>query len=216
MIYPLTHAQECQFYYPQTKGAELVYNNYDKKGKLTGTSSQKVIEYNKTANGAEATILVKSADDKGKNVTESQLKVKCESGVFYFDMKGYLQQNMSAYEGMEVKMDFQNLEMPSNLKAGDKLKDGWIKMEISNAGIKLMTMEIDITNRTVEGKESITTAAGTFDCYKLKQNISTQMGMKFEAKSTQWMNPGTGMIKSESYSTDNILTSSTVLEKINK
>ena len=162
-------AQECQFYYPEVKGAELVYKSFDKKGKLSGTTADKVTEYNKTVNGADATIHVKSSDAKGKLISESDLKVKCENGVFYFDMSGYLNQSASAYKGMDVKMESNNLEMPSKLMAGDKLKDGWVKMTIS--GPFKMTMEISISDRVIEKKESITTEAGTFDCYKINLTL---------------------------------------------
>jgi hypothetical protein len=216
ILYPFLSAQKCEFYYPQNKGVELVYKNYDKKGKLTGTSSQKVTDYKETSTGAEATIVVKTTDDKGKTSPESKLNVKCEAGVFYFDMKGYLNQDPNAYQGMEVKMDALNLEMPSSLKAGDKLKDGWVKMDVSSGGMKIMSMEVDITDRTVEGKENVTTPAGTFDCLKISQKATTKMGMKIESKTTQWMCSGTGMIKTETYSSDGKLAGSTVLEAINK
>jgi len=212
---PFISAQKCDFYYPQTKGAELVYKNYDKNGKSTGTSTQKVVDYKETATGSEATISNKSTDTKGKT-TEAQLNVKCEGGIFYFDMKGYLNQDPNAYQGMDVKMDAHNLEMPSNLKAGDKMKDGWVKMDVSSGGMKIMSMQIDITDRTVVGKESVTTPAGTFDCLKISQNATTKMGMTITSKSTQWMCSGTGMIKTETYSSDGKLAGSTILEAINK
>ena len=215
-LLPFLSAQKCEFYYPKNKGAELVYKNFDKNGKLTGTSSQKVTDYTETATGSEATITVKTTDAKGKTSPESQLKVKCEGGIFYFDMKGYLNQDPNAYQGMDVKMDAQNLEMPSSLKVGDKMKDGWVKMDVSSGGMKIMSMQIDITDRTVVGKESVTTPAGTFGCLKISQNATTKMGMTITSKTTQWMCSGTGMIKTETYSSDGKLAGSTVLEAINK
>jgi hypothetical protein len=211
-------AQECVFYYPETKGAELVYKSFDKKGKLSATTSQKVTEYSKTANGAEATIHVKSSDDKGKNISESDLHVKCEAGTFYFDMEGYLnQQALKGMEGMEIKMEHDNLQMPSNMKVGDKLKDGWIKLTVTAGGMTVMTMEITISNRLVEKKESITTEAGTFECLKINQTVTSKVPMKIESKSSEWLSKGTGLIKSESYSSDgSSITSSMLLSEIKK
>jgi hypothetical protein len=208
------NAQECQFYYPEVKGAELVYKSFDKKGKLSGTSTSQVTEYNRIASGATATIHSKSSDAKGKVVSEGDLKVKCENGIFYFDMTGFLNQSASAYQGMDVKMESNNLEMPSKLSIGDKLKDGWVKMTIS--GPFKMSMEITISDRIIEKKESITTEAGTFDCYKINQTVTTNGPMKMVSKSSEWLSAGTGMIKTENYANDGSLMSSMQLSSIKK
>lgn len=46
-------------------------------------------------------------------------------------------------------------------------------------------MKITIYNRKVEGKDSITTTAGTFDCYKISYDIKVEsslaMGMNLPA-----------------------------------
>jgi hypothetical protein len=210
------NAQECQFYYPELKGAELIYKSFDKKGKLSGTSANKVMEYTKTAGGANATIHVKSSDAKGKVISESDLKVKCENGIFYFDMAGYLNQSTTAYEGMDVKMESNNLEMPSKLTVGDKLKDGWVKFTVSNAAFTIMSMEITISDRIVEKKESVTTEAGTFDCFKINQTVTSKVPIKFVTKSSEWLSAGTGVVKTESYANDGSLTSSMQLSEIKK
>jgi hypothetical protein len=209
-------AQECQFYYPELKGAELVYKSFDKKGKLSGTATSKVTDYTKTAVGANATIHAKNSDAKGKLISESDLKVKCENGVFYFDMAGYLNQSTTAYEGMDVKMESNNLEMPSKLVAGDKLKDGWVKFTVSNASFTIMSMEITISDRVVEKKETITTEAGTFECYKINQTVTSKVPIKFVTKSSEWLCAGTGLIKNESYSNDGAIMSSMQLSEIKK
>jgi len=210
-------AQECDFYYPENEGAELVYKNFDKKGKLSGTNTQKVTKYSKTATGAEATIHVKSTDEKGKDAFESDLNVKCENGIFYFDMESYVnQQSLKGMEGMEFVVEHENLEMPSSLKVGDKLKDGWIRIKISTGAMVIMSMEVTISDRLVEKKESITTEAGTFDCYKINQTVRSKMPMKIETKSSEWLSKGSGIIKSENYSSDGSITSSMVLSAINK
>jgi hypothetical protein len=193
--------QDCIFYYPENEGAELVYQHYDNKDKPSGKSSQKVSVYNQTATGAEATILVKSYDEKEKLQADYELAVKCEAGVFYFDMSGYLNQEMiGAYENMELKVQTNNLEMPSKLKVGENLKDGSITMEISSGGMKIMTMEVVVSDRNVLAEENVTTPAGTFMCYKITQTVTTKMGMQMVVKSTDWLSPGVGMVKSESYS----------------
>ena len=213
----LVFGQECIFYYPETEGAELVYQHFDNKDKITGKTSQKVTVYRQTANGAEAEIAVKSFDDKGELIADYLLEVRCEAGIFYFDISGYINQEMiKAYENMEMKVSTENLEMPSNLKEGQILKDGKITMDISNSGMKLMTMEVDISDRKVVGKENVTPPAGRFECYKITQTTTTKMGMKMVVKSTEWLSPGTGMIKSESYSGSDKYMGKSELVEINR
>lgn len=201
LITGIVAGQDCVFYYPETEGAELVYQHYDKKGDPSGKTSQRVTVYKQTEMGAEAEIEVKSYDDKGKQLAQNTLEVKCEKGIFYFDMSGYLNQEMmSAYESMEIRVETDNLEMPSNLKVGEKLKDGIITIDISSNGMKLMTMEVIVSDRNVLSREDVTTPAGTFNCFKIAQTVTTKMGMQMVVKSIDWLSPGTGMIKSESFS----------------
>lgn len=193
--------QECIFFYPEMEGAELTYQNYDKKGEITGSYFQKVTSYKKTTNGAEATIFFKTFDKKDKPVTEATLEVACEEGIFYFDMRGFINQQMiSAYEDMEISVETENLEMPGKMNVGDVLKDGFLTMDISSSGMKIMTMKITISDRKVETKESVTTRAGTYDCFKISSVTTTKSPMKMVINSTEWFSVGTGLVKSESYS----------------
>lgn len=209
--------QDCIFYYPETEGAELVYRHYDKKDKSTGKSSQKVKVYKKTGTGAEAEIQVKSYDEKDKLLAEYELDVRCEAGIFYFDMSGYLNREMmSAYENMDLKVQTNNLEMPSKLKVGEILKDGSITMEISSGGMKIMTIQVIISDRKVLAEENVTTSAGTFKCYKISQTVITKMGMQMVVKSTDWFSQGIGMVKSESYSGSDKFYGRTELIEINQ
>ena len=195
------YSQECDFFYPEMEGAELIYQQFDKNGEISGSTSQKVSKFKKTFDGAEATILLITFDKKNKPVSESYLEVSCKSGIFYFDMRGYINQQMvSAYEDMEVVVHTENLEMPGRLNIGDDLKDGFLTMEISNSGVKFMTMQISITDRKVESLESVTTKAGSFECYKISSKVITKTPVKMEMNTKEWYSVGTGLIKSESYS----------------
>ncbi|MGD2035673.1 MAG: hypothetical protein PVF73_11485 [Bacteroidales bacterium] len=197
----LLFGQECSFYYPRMEGTELVYQHYYKKGDPSGSSSHRVTHYKEFPGGAEATILFRTFDKKGKPVSESTLEVKCESGTFYFDMRGYINQQMvSAYEDMEVKVETDNLELPGNISPGDVLKDGSVTMDVSSSGLKIMSMKTSVTDRKVEAKESVTTKAGTFDCYRISSVVTTASPVKIVMETMEWFSPGTGMIKSESYS----------------
>ncbi len=123
---------------------------------------------------------------------------------------------MAAYKDMNVSIKADKLEMSRQLKAGDRLSDGNLTMEVSTNDFKIMTITILVTDRVVEGTESITTPAGTYPCYKIKQKVISRFGVTMETNSIEWYCEGTGLIKSESYSNDGKLTSRTELIELKR
>jgi hypothetical protein len=216
-VYAGVMAQDCPMYYPDVENAQLEYKQYDKKGGLTGSSIQKITSVKKLAGSTELEITAESFDAKGKCQGSVQLKSRCEGGVYYVDMKNYMnQETMESYEDMEMTIEGGNLELPSNMKAGDVLKNGDMKMSFSSGGMTIMNMTISVTNRKVEAVENLTTPAGTFECYKISSDVSTKMMISVKAKSVEWYAKNVGMVKSESYSADGKLMGSSVLASIKK
>jgi len=126
-------AQDCPMYYPDMENAVLEYKQYDKKGGLTGSSVQKVTNIRKAAGTTEVTVTAESFDAKGKSLGTAQLTARCEGGVYYIDMKNYMnQQSMESYKDMEMTVEGGNLELPASMKAGDLLKSGDMKMSFSS------------------------------------------------------------------------------------
>jgi hypothetical protein len=205
-------AQDCQMYYPSKEGTQLGYNQYDKKGNLSGSSLQKITAVKTGANSITAEISAETFDAKGKSQGTVELTARCEAGVYFIDMQNYLgSQQTDAYKDMEVSVEGGNLEMPSGLKAGDVLKDGNLKMSFSSGGMTVMNMTVAITNRKVVATESVTTPAGTFECVKISYDIATKMMINVKMKGVEWYSKNVGLVKSESYTTDGKLMGSTVL-----
>jgi len=209
-------AQECVFYYPKTQGATLEYKSFDKKDKLTGRSTQKVKEIIENGDVLKATIEYQSFDAKGKELGINEYTVKCENGIYSVDMRSFLDaQTMASYKDMKIDITSNSLEMPSEMKVGDQLKEGKLVVSISSEGMPIMTMTTTISDRKVDARESVTTEAGTFECFKITYTITTKMmiGMRFEA--AEWYSEGIGSVKTESYSKGNKM-SSTLLTGIKK
>lgn len=102
---------------------------------------------------------------------------------------------------MEMKFSGTDLEFPSALVPGTNLPDGTFTMEAFMNGIKMITLNVTITNRKVLSKESITVPAGTFECYKISYDSELKAG--FAKKSytyVTWFAPEVGAVKSEYYS----------------
>ena len=111
----------------------------------------------------------------------------------------------------DAKVENVYIEYPSNMTAGDNLKDGHMELEMYNKGMK-QTLTLDVINRKVEGKEKITTPAGSWDCYKITNNTKMKMktmgiGVPMNMDVTEWFAPGFGVVKTQSKYGETAITS---------
>jgi hypothetical protein len=200
-IVSFTFSQDCKMFYPIEEGTEIEITNYDKKDNVSGTSIQKITSKEEDGENITLGIYQETHDDKGELLGSGEFEIRCEGGTFYVDMRSYLDDKaMSAYEGMEIAVEASDMEMPNDMNIGQALPDASITAVISNQGIKMLTMTINITNRKVEAIEDVTTPAGTFECYKLTYDINTKMMIKIEGHAVEWLSEDVGMVRSESYS----------------
>jgi len=194
-------AQECKIYFPDNVGNVREMKTYDQKNKLTGVMRQEILD--KKVSGNDVHLKVRSTmytpDDK--QTSSMELDLLCEKGVFKFDMKNFMDPNtMDAYKDMQVEMSGTQLAYPSRIQSGEKLPDGMFQMVVRNNNITLLTMITNITNRQVEGTETITTEAGTFNCYKIRYNMSVKAGFITTTMSAiEWIADGVGLVRSESF-----------------
>jgi hypothetical protein len=79
-----------------------------------------------------------------------------------------------------------------------------------------MTMRQKEISRKVEKKESITTSAGTFECFKIVSESEMKMMVKKTSKTAVWFAKGVGMVKMESYNKKNEVEASMLLTKLEK
>ncbi len=169
-------SQDCTSYYFLQAGKTIEMTIYNKKGEPNG---KQVIQVTNVTPGSEtaATLNSEMFDKKGKSIAKSVSNIKCASGVMMVDMKMSMpQQQSEQFAKADAKTENFFIEYPSSMKEGDKLKDGNMNMEIDNNGMK-QTISMVTSDRVVQGKESVTTPAGTWDCYKIsyhtKMNVKT-------------------------------------------
>jgi hypothetical protein len=197
-------AQDCSNYYylQNNKTIEMTISN--NKGKESGKMIYSISNSSKAGNTHSATINSEFIDSKGKSITKAVNNVKCEAGVMKMDMKMFIpaaQQEQLASGAASASNVY--LEYPANMKVGDNLNDGQFSMDAENAGGMKSSLEISITDRKVEAKESITTPAGTWECFKIttKNKITTKIagiGIPIKMDVTEWFAPGFGVVKTES------------------
>lgn len=203
--------QDCTFYFPVKTGTEIELNNYNAKDKLVGSVKSRVIE--QTSNSVKFSSEV--FDKKGKSVSKGEYLLQCKNGEYVIDMSSFLKGvNMEAYKDMDVNVVATELTIPAQLKEGQQLNDGSINMKISNQGMGLMNMTVNITNRKVEGFEEITTPAGTFKCARISYDIDTKMMLSSHHKVIEWISEKVGVVRSESYDDKGKLNAYSVLASI--
>ena len=209
-------AQDCFKYFPQKVGVAYETKQYDKKDKLTETTVKTVTKKIENDTLQQVDYKIESQSPDSDSVYITKYSVVCEDGIMYFDMESYLnQEQLSAYEGMDIEIDADKIDYPSNPKVGQQLKNGSVKATVKNQGMTIFTLTVSITNRKIEAIEKITTDAGTFDCVKLTYDATTVMGfLTIKSKGIEWIAEGVGNVRSENYNKKDKLVSYSVLTKI--
>ncbi len=195
--------QNCNdfFFLQDNKTVEMT--NYNKKGKETGKMVYSMSDVKKSGNIVSSTVALEVFDAKGKTASKAINNVKCMDGTMMMDMKMFIpaaqqeQMGTAAATASDVY-----LEYPSGMKEGDELKDGQFNMDFKMQSGMSGSVSVSITNRKVQGKESVTTAAGTWNCFKItsKSRIVMKLviGIPVNVETTEWYAPGVGVVKSES------------------
>jgi hypothetical protein len=195
--------QDCSTYYFLQKNKTIEMTIYNKKGDANGKQVYTVSNVSNSGGNTSATVNSELFDKKGKSIAQGHSEIACNGGIVMIDMTMQLpQQQQEQFAKADVKADKIYIEYPANMKVGDHLKDATLDMNIDNQGMK-QNVNMVTTDRTVVGKESITTSAGTWDCYKItyksKITIKTMgIGMPFNFEGTEWFAPGFGIVKTES------------------
>ena len=194
----------CRAYFPMEKGSTFEITHFSAKDKKMSKVAYEVLDKIESGSSVTSTIKMTSFDKKDQKGMDGEFQVKCENGIFKMDMRSVMSgAQMQQFEGMEdmdIEVNSEDLELPSNMNIGDKLKDGSLTITVSGGAMTMFNSTTDITNRKVEAIETVTTSAGTFECYVISSNINSKMGfVKMQLTSKDWIAEGVGMVRQESY-----------------
>lgn len=192
--------QNCSQYYPMEEGATFQYTNYDKKGRTEGIADYKITEVVTNEGTTQATMSIALTDEKGKEIYNTSYSFSCTNNKVSIDYESLLPESMIDQMGdMEMEITGTDIELPNNLEVGQVLPDANVTLTMSVAGMNMKTV-VNILNRKVEKKETITTSAGSFDCFVIYSDNQTQaMGINKTFPSRLWLAEGVGMVKQETY-----------------
>lgn len=209
--FSMTYAQDCG-YFPTRKGATVSYENRDAKDKVTGINKTTIADVIDQPNGIIYKVLAESWDAKNKPTGSNEYTMRCEGGVFIIEAKSLLDsKTLAQYKDMDIEVKGTDITYPRGLAVGSKLPNAEVTLIAKSGGVQIINMTISLVNREIVAEESITTPAGTFNCYKLIYDVNTKMMFSFSAKVTEWINKGAGTVKSETYDSKGKLASTMVM-----
>jgi len=198
-----TFAQDCVGYYFLQNNKTIEMAILNKKGDQSAKQVYTVSNVNNSGDATTADLTSEMFDKKGKSMAKSNAKIKCTGGIMMVDMKMSIPTQAGGPSvNSDVKAENIFIEYPSSMNIGDALKDATMHMDMDNNGMK-QSVDMEVFDRKVEGKEKITTPAGSWDCYKIsyksKMRIKTMgIGMPMNIEGTEWFAPGFGVVKTSS------------------
>jgi len=200
-----TNIKAQEIFFPTEEGVELLYNCYDKKGKLNNLVRYTVTDVTEKEDNLQIKYLseVLSPKMKVQRKNERTVWTKDDSSYSYFDMIILLSKN-SSKEYMGVLMP-----MPLEPKIGDKLMDS----DMTTASMTGVTFLIKTFDRKIEAIEEISVEAGTFNCYKISMSVEAPgIGIKGKLQMYYWYAAGIGFVKVESYENEKIYSRMELIE----
>jgi len=211
------NAQDCATYFPYEEGKVLKYENFNKKGKSEGITTHTIAEVKNSSDGMTLVMHSELVDEKGKDVFESDFEVECTGDGYSVRLTDMMMPQMTEQiQAMDVEMEMkgENLYIPNDLSVGKTLPDASMEIQPNMGGMNIMKFQYTTTDRRVSAKESITTPAGSYDCYLLESstNIKTIGNRVFTSK--EWFAEGVGIVRSETYNQNGKLVGSMELVAI--
>lgn len=209
-------SQNCETYIPTKVGTKVTTQHFDKKDQLTSTVKTEVKSVEMVEGKQKVVVATESFDTDGVSSGVQELTYYCNGDVFEVDTKSMLnQEQMGAYESMQIEYTFENLQYPAKMTEGMELKDGFVEAVITNEGIKMLTMRVDIKDSKVEAIESITVPAGTYEAAKINQTLVSKTGfITIQMQSVQWMVKDLGAVRTETYNKKGKLVGYSVISEV--
>lgn len=193
-------AQET--FFPMKEGIVLTYQSTDKKGNASGRIKYTIKNISGSGDQIDFTYKIESLDTSEKMIYSEEISIQQRGDKMYFDMSNFLNKGAFQQDGempATIEITGNSLEVPVNASAGQSLPDALVTMSMK-MGFMTMKMSANVTNRKVEGWESLTVKAGTFNCCEFSSEVEANiLGIKVRTKNTDWYAKGVGVVKTESY-----------------
>jgi hypothetical protein len=189
------------------KGAVIEGTSYDANGKQTHQETTTVTDVSEEGGVLIATSSSLTNGAAGEKTIN--LVYKCDGTNLFMDINAML----ANFAGMgKIKGDVKPVQFPINISEGQTLPEASYTISMDRGATK-MDITSTIKNRTVGAKEKITTTAGTWDCYKVNNDLESDVqGLDEETKKimdavkdktkmsmVMWYTPELGVVRTDMY-----------------
>lgn len=190
-------AQDCATMFEQFREGTLIeYTNY-RKGEIESVQTQRVLQVETSGDTLVTLFDVVIILEKDKQPIQFTTPLKCHAGIIYTDVRSALP-SQEAYQmpDMQLEVSGDGMTFPLNMKPGQILPDNTFEVSLRMGGMQVMKTRYTVKNRIVIAEESITTAAGTYPCFKIIHDFEFNLMGKRTNRIETWYNPTVGTVKS--------------------
>jgi hypothetical protein len=214
----IAKTQDCSQYLLLQQNKTIEMSIYDKKGEPDGRKVYSVSNVSSSGGTTTGTVNTQLFDKKDKSLASSTSTMKCTGGVFLADLRLSLPPQQAGRTVNATVTGDGFVEYPSGMKAGDTLKRATMILSGSGPGAAPPSgppgppappnpfapgnVTVAIFERKVLGPDTVTTAAGHWNCIKIsfKSKVSFKVGpfpTNINIDGIEWYAPGVGIIKSQ-------------------
>ncbi|WP_019949328.1 TapB family protein [Hymenobacter aerophilus] len=205
-------AADCPHPFGLADNTARTFTLQDGRGKTTGYVRQRVVslgtEQNKKKTQTTNTVLLKSGayDAKDRLVYLRDLTFRCRQDTAFTDGLDQLNPTqLSSFQDRILTYSPLPLSWPNQPTIGSELPGGGMTVDVRSSAVHIANVYSMVGKRRVTGRQTITTPAGTFECYKVEAELETGTVARADLKLTSavrvvdYYAPAVGLVKSERY-----------------
>ena len=192
---------QCDGYFPFEEGVFFQQTHFDAKGNIMSVVSSTIDKVEAIPSGFEAHVRTSLADERGEAVGEGEYTVRCIHDVFHIHVNNLLNPGMlETYQSMQMTTGGEGIQMPAKLTAGQQLPKGGTRIDVTSEGLAIVTLNFEVLDRKVEGKETINILIGAFECYRIRETVNFQaMFLTRSYTTVGWYAKNVGLVRQETY-----------------
>lgn len=152
---------------------------------------------------------------EGGQMQNTTITYAIDNGEYVISLKDALGEALQQLQGkFEIMDNAEDLRYPITLDESSVLPDASMKIKATIQGMEL-EMLLSVKERKMQGKETITVPAGTFECIKFVENqVISLMGQEQVTQVTYWYGKDTGLVKQSTFAMGGMVAADLVLKEI--